>query len=91
MIRPRNLLSAAALAAWLVFPATGCSSAGREPTEVERLEAELREVEGKIAAQERIAGRAGMEPPPALMELYDRREALKVELETARAAAAGGR
>jgi hypothetical protein len=59
-----------------------------EQAKVAKLEAEFHELEAKIATQERVAGQAGMAAPLSLTELYDRRDALKGELEAAKAAAA---
>ncbi len=81
-----------ALAGWVVYQKvqTGRWSVlpvrlSAEEAEVQRLEAELAEVEGKIAAQERTAGTAGVEAPLSLTELYDRRDALRAKLAAARA------
>ncbi len=54
---------------------------------VRALEDELADVNAKIVAQERTAGRAGVAGSPALMELYDRRDRLQAEIAAARAAA----
>jgi hypothetical protein len=67
---------------WSLLP----GAASPAEAELERLEAELAEVEGKIAVQERTAGLAGVEAPPALTDLWERRDALRARIAAARAA-----
>ncbi len=66
---------------WSVFPV----KLSPEEQRVRGLEAELSDVEAKIAAEERTSGLAGAAPSHRLTELYDRRTSLTREVAEAKA------
>ncbi|GIW70576.1 MAG: hypothetical protein KatS3mg102_0118 [Planctomycetota bacterium] len=67
---------------WSVLPV----ELSPEEQRLRELEAELAEIRGKIAAQERTLGRAGAAPTPALELLYSQRDRLQAEIDALRAA-----